>query len=100
MIQSSSSQGNMDDTVRRLEKQLQEDWKNSFKNIESEKSSSKKRAEELQKQVKSSNIRPRPLKDKWLTPAQELRHFRDSHKNFTKEMKRQKKSATCGEILD
>ena len=47
MIQSSSSQGNMDDTVRRLEQQLQES------RIREEKL--ERRAEELQRQAEDSN---------------------------------------------
>ena len=49
MIQSSSSQGNMDDTVRRLEQQLQES------RIREEQL--ERRAEELQRQAEDSNRR-------------------------------------------
>ena len=49
MIQSSSSQGNMDDTVRRLEQQLQE--------CRIEKDQLQRRTEELQRQVVDSNRR-------------------------------------------
>ena len=53
MIQSSSSQGNMDDTVRRLEQQLQES--------RMEKDQLQRRAEELQRQADNSNRRAEDL---------------------------------------
>ena len=49
MIQSSSSQGNMDDTIRRLEQQLQE--------CRNEKDQLQRRTDELQRQVVDSNRR-------------------------------------------
>ena len=60
MIQSSSSQGNMDDTVRRLEQQLQES-RIREEQLRIEKDRLQRRAEEQQKQAEDSNTRAEAL---------------------------------------
>ena len=60
MIQSSSSQGNMDDTVRRLEQQLQES-RIREEQLRIEKDRFQRRAEEQQKQAEDSNTRAEAL---------------------------------------
>ena len=60
MIQSSSSQGNMDDTVRRLEQQLQE-YRIREEQLRIEKDRFQRRAEEQQKQTEDSNTRSEAL---------------------------------------
>ena len=60
MIQSSSSQGNMDDTVRRLEQQLQES-RIREEQLRIEKDRFQRRAEEQQKQAEDSNARSEML---------------------------------------
>ena len=60
MIQSSSSQGNMDDTVRRLEQQLQESRireEQLQRRAEEQQRQAEARAEALQRQVADSNTR-------------------------------------------
>ena len=56
MIQSSGSQGNMDDTVRRLEQQLRES-RIREEQVRIEKDQLQRRAEELQRQAEDSNRR-------------------------------------------
>ena len=56
MIQSSSSQGNVEDTVRRLEQQLQES-RIREEQLEIEKDQLQRRAEELQRQADDTNRR-------------------------------------------
>ena len=60
MIHSSSSQGNVDDTVRRLEQQLQES-RIREEQLEIEKDQLQRRAEELQKQADDTNRRAENL---------------------------------------
>ena len=63
MIQSSGSQGNIDDTVRKLEQQLQESQIRE-EQFRIEKDHLQKRAEELQRQAEDSNQRAEDSKQR------------------------------------
>ena len=82
MIQSSSSQGNKDDTVRRLEHQLQEfrsreDLQRRAGELQTQVDDASRRAGELQTQVQSAEDRLRELQTSLAETTQELRQCED-----------------------